>query len=187
MAEEKIKLGGKLKSYRASKKMTLEQLSKLAGVSKAMLSQIEKNKVNPTVAIMLKITDVLGVEIGDILDQPSKNSILKVIPHTDKHYTFSKDKYCTIRTLTPLSQEKSIEFYKVTIEAGGKLRSEPHFAGTEEFVHVAKGKISLISGNNSRKLAKGDSIHYRADLIHTMENLRKSQAEIYLVVRYKNA
>jgi len=103
--------------------MTLEQLSKLAGVSKAMLSQIEKNKVNPTVAIMLKITDVVGVEIGDVLDKPSKNSILKVIPQTDKHYTFSRDKSCTIRTLTPLSLEKSIEFYRIMLQAGGKLHS----------------------------------------------------------------
>lgn len=185
MSNQKVKLGSQLRSQRAARSLTLDELSQLAGVSKAMLSQIEQNKVNPTVAIMLKIADALNVGIGELIDVSAQRNILRVIPADDKHYTFRGDNLCTIRTLSPLSLEKSIEFYRVILEVGGELRSEPHFTGTEEFLYLAKGRLSVTSGQETIKTAKGDSIHYRADVPHCLQNIGKSRVEAYLIVRYR--
>ena len=185
MPDGKLKLGTQLRSQRAARNLTLEELSQLAGVSKAMLSQIEQNKVNPTVAIMLKIADALNVGIGELIDISAQRNFLRIIPADDKHYTFRADNLCTIRTLSPLSLEKSIEFYQITLEAGGELRSEPHFTGTEEFLYIAKGRLSVTSNQETIKTNKGDSIHYRADVPHRLQNIGKGRAEAYLIVRYR--
>lgn len=178
-------LGGRLRSARAARKLTLQQLSQMAGVSKAMLSQIEQDKVNPTVAVMLKISSALKMNIGELVSPPTAENIFNVIHQDDKRYTFRSDSSCTIRTVSPLSLEKNIEFYQLTLERGGQLSSDPHYPGTEEFVYVAKGRLVVVSGDQSAKVSKGDSIHYRADLPHTLQNIGRSQVEAYMIVQYK--
>jgi len=186
MTEATTKLAKKLKAQRTAKRLSLEQLAKTSGVSKAMLSQIEQNKVNPTVAVMLKITDALQVNLSEIVENTKRSHILRVIPAEDQHYTYRADKFCTIRTTSPISLEKNIEIYRVTLEAQGELVSEPHYPGTEEFLHLNQGKLSVISGDETINLAKGDSIHYRADVNHVLKNIGKGRVEAYLVVWYKN-
>ncbi|MCF7853555.1 MAG: XRE family transcriptional regulator [Candidatus Pacebacteria bacterium] len=180
-------LGARLRVARAQHKLTLEELSTMAGVSKAMLSQIEQDKVNPTVAVILKVAKALNVGIADLVDAPQPHSIQQVIRAGDERYTFPAEDGCRIRTLTPLSLEKSLEFYRITFEPGSSLESDPHFPGTEEFLHMAKGKLEVQSEDQCEKLSVGDSIHYRADVDHTLRNVGRGTAEAYLIVRYQNA
>jgi transcriptional regulator with XRE-family HTH domain len=185
MEEKNIKIGQQIKKHRQAGSMTLEQLSQKSGVSKAMLSQVEQNKVNPTLAIIIKIADALKIGIGNLFNIADEKNILRVIPHNDKHYSFRSDRYCRIRTLSPLNLEKSIEFYKITFKPKGKLDSEPHFSGTEEILYLSKGKARITSGKESVTLSESDSIHYKADQHHRIENAGKGQAVCYLIVRYK--
>ncbi len=178
-------IGQRLRKLRSARRLTLEQLSRMAGVSPAMLSQIEQQKVNPTVAVMLKIADALQLAVAELIDAPAQRNIFRVISAADKHYTFRSDPLCTIRTLSPLSLEKSIEFYRLTLAPRGELASEPHFPGTEEFLHVARGRLAVASGGQTMELGKGDSIHYRGDVPHALRNVGKGQTEVYLIVRYR--
>jgi len=149
-----------------------------------MLSQIEQDKVNPTVAVIMKIAAALQVNISDLLDQPAKKGILRIIRHDDPAYTYRSDQCCNIRTLSPLSLEKSIEFYSVSLEPDGVIKSEPHFPGTEEILHVTRGKVTVTSGQETIELVHGDSAHYRADVEHCITNNSRSRSEFFLVVKY---
>lgn len=187
MSKRIARLGQQLKRFRTARNLTLDQLSALAGVSKAMLSQIEKNKINPTVAIILKVADALNVSIGELIEDTKRRYVLQVMHEDEDHYTFRKDDTCEIRSLSPLSMEKSVEFYRIRLQGNGELRSEAHYAGTEEVLYVAKGKISISSGDQTATLPKGDSIHYRADVPHCLKNDGKSPAELFLIVRYRES
>lgn len=180
-----LHLGGRLRSLRNARKLTMDQLSAMAGVSKAMLSQIEQNKVNPTVAVMLKIAGALKLHISDLLDIPQLHNIMRIIEGTDDTYNFRSDKLCSIRTLSPLSLEKTIEFYLLTLELDGVFTSEAHFPGTEEILYLAKGKLEVTSGDQTDVISKGDSIHYRADLSHCLRNIGRGKVEAYMIVRYR--
>ena len=179
------KPGRNLKSLRAAQKLTLDQLSRLAGVSKAMLSQIEQDKVNPTVAVMLRIASALKVTISDLLDVPGPHNIIKVIRANNDLHTFRSDDACHVRTLSPLGLEKNVEFYRIKLESGGEMASEPHFPGTEELLYLARGCLQIVSGGQEAQLHKGDSIHYRADIPHTLKNAGKGICEVFIVVRYR--
>lgn len=178
-------LGSKLKLLRTSRKLTMDALSKSAGVSKAMLSQIEQDKVNPTVAVMMKIACALDVSIMEMLENPQRENILRIIRNDEEQYTFRSDPLCRIRTLSPLSLEKTIEFYSITLEPNGKIDSEAHFPGTEEILHVTRGKLKIQTGAQTIELHKGDSIHYRADIEHKLSNCAKGTGEAFLIVRYR--
>ena len=177
--------GGRLRALRTARRLTLDELSHMAGVSKAMLSQIEQDKVNPTVAVMLKIATALEVSIGDFVDAPARSNIVRIIPASDERYTFLAEPKCTIRTLSPMNMEKNIEFYRVTLEQGAELSSEPHFPGTEEFLYIDKGRVTVATGEQKAEIRKGDSIHYRADVPHTITNIGRGRVEAYMIVHYR--
>ena len=126
---------------------------------------------------MLRIAGAIGVSLNDLVDTEGPGSVIKMIPHGDESYTFRSDSACNIRTLSPLSLEKAIEFYRISFEAGGELASEAHFPGTEEILHLASGRLELIVGDQTTLLARGDSIHYRADLPHCLRNEETCNAE----------
>jgi transcriptional regulator with XRE-family HTH domain len=178
-------LGTRLRGLRTERDLTLEQLSAMAGVSKAMLSQIEQDKVNPTVAVMLKIATALDLGISDLVDTPHRSNIIRIIPASDDSYTFLATDDCTIRTLSPLNMEKNIEFYRLTLEHGAELTSEPHFPGTEEFVYVHKGRVRVTIGEQQADLTRGDSVHYRGDVGHRIINVGRGRAEAYMIVHYR--
>jgi len=177
--------GGRLRAARLARHLTLEQLSELAGVSKAMLSQIEQNKVNPTVAVMLKIAAALQVRMDELIDVPTRSNIIRIIPASEERYTFLAEPDCTIRTLSPLNLEKNIEFYRITLEQGAEHSSEPHYPGTEEFLYVNRGRVRVTTGQQEADLSRGDAIHYRADVPHTIANIGRSGVEAYMIVHYR--
>jgi transcriptional regulator with XRE-family HTH domain len=178
-------LGGRLKHLRADRGWSLEALANASGVSRSMLSQIEREQANPTLAVTLRIARAFGLTLGELLEMPGAASTVTVIRADDNAYHYRSDKDCRIRTLSPLNLEKDVEFYEVQLQTGGALRSSPHFEGTREFLTVQKGRIRIESGADTEELNPGDSASYRADVPHAIINAGKTEAVVFLIVIYR--
>ena len=175
----------RVKLMRQQRTWSLEQLATASGVSRSMLSQIERNQANPTLAVTCKIAQAFGMSLAEFVEIPAASSSIHVIRSDDREHLFRSDEYVEIRTLSPLNLEKDVEFYQVRLKTGGALRSAPHFQGTREFLTVEQGRVRVQSANDSAELNKGDSTTYRADVAHTIENLGKGEATVFLVVIYQ--
>ena len=180
-----LNIGGRVRAARKRAGMTLDVLSKTSGVSKAMLSQIEQNKANPPIVVLYNVATALNLEVADLLGETGPKTQFNVIRGDSERYRFISNKQFSIRTLSPLRMEKDIEFYEVVIHGQQSMDSEPHFRSTEEFLTVAKGRVKLTSADQEVVLKAGDSAHYSADVAHTMENLGKTDAIVYLVVKFR--
>src|SRR5436190_20764776 len=156
-------LGRRVKHLRTERGWSLEALADASGVSRSMLSQIEREQANPTLAVTLRIARAFGLSLGEFLEMPGAASRITVIRADDHTYHYRSDKDCRIRTLSPLNLEKDVEFYEVRLQPGGALRSSPHFEGTREFLTLQKGKLRIESGNDAEEVSPGDSASYRAD------------------------
>jgi transcriptional regulator with XRE-family HTH domain len=178
-------LGGRVKQLRATRGWSLEALANASGVSRSMLSQIEREQANPTLAVTLRIAQAFGLGLGELLEMPGATSSVTVIRAEDRAYHYRSDKNCRIRTLSPLNLEKDVEFYEVQLEAGGGLRSSPHYQGTREFLTVQKGQVRVESGEDAETLKPGDSATYRADVPHAIVNVGRGEALIFLVDIYQ--
>lgn len=178
------RLCDRVRELRQRRKWTLEQLSAGCGVSRSMLSQIERGQANPTLAVACRIAQAFGITIGEMVDAPAMASAIEVIRVDDPAYHYRTDPQCRIRTLSPLNLEKDVEFYEVQLSPGGSLRSAAHFQGAREFFTVHQGTARVISGKDTCRLRKGDSAHYRADVEHIIENTGRSELVGYLVVTY---
>lgn len=170
---------------RQRQNFTLEQLAAASGVSRSMLSQIERGQANPTLAVTYRIAQAFGLSIGELVDDPAASGHIEVIHGADPAHLFRADSECQIRTLSPLHMEKDVEFYELLIQPGASLDSSPHFDGTRELFTVASGEASVTAGATHCELAVGDSAHYRADVEHSIGNRGNTPLTGYLVVTYK--
>lgn len=175
-------LGNRVIELRKKHKLTLDQLASTSGVSRSMLSQIERGQANPTLTVTFRIAQSFGMSIGELVDQPWASSTIEVVHGEDKSNLFRSDKECQLRTLSPLHIEKNIEFYELKIAPNASLASAPHYEGTKELLTIVSGSARILSGDNSCELSAGDSGHYRGDLSHSIENAGASELICYLVV-----
>ena len=178
-------LSSRVTELRKKRGLTLEQLAAASGVSRSMLSQIERGKANPTLAVTLRIAQAFGMNIADLVDQPWTASRIEVVRADDASQLFRDDHDCRIRTLSPLNMEKNVEFYEIRLAPGARLQSAAHFDGTRELLTVTQGHARISAGENRCELGPGDSAHYHADLVHTIENSGEGELVSFLVVTYQ--
>lgn len=179
-------IGKNIQSLRKLQSLTLDVLSEKSGVSKAMLSQIESDKVNPTIATVWKIAQGLGIEINELLKGESvmqrkftltrRNNIMRLDSDSEGVH---------IRVLSPAAMVEDLEMYLVTIQPGCSLGSRAHFTNTEEYLTIFKGRVRVTAGDNAGELDAGDFISYHCDVPHSIENISKSEtAELHMLVRF---
>lgn len=179
-------LGRRVKKLRTDRGWSLEELAAASGVSRSMLSEIEREKANPTLTVAFRIARAFGLTLQELIESAEAGaSKIQVIRATDRAQVYRSDKQCEIRTLSPLNLEKDVEFYEVNLRPGGALRSQPHFEGTREFLTVEEGSVRIDSGDDHDELSKGDSGTYRADVPHAIVNTGKGEALVFLVVIYR--
>jgi transcriptional regulator with XRE-family HTH domain len=175
----------RVKTLRQQRGWSLEELSAASGVSRSMLSQVERNEANPTLAVTCKIAQAFAMSLAEFVQVPGASTGISVIRADDQAHLYRSDNDCEIRTLSPLHLEKDVEFYQVRLKPGGVLKSAPHFQGTREFLTVEQGRVRVTSAEETTELNRGDSGSYRADVSHAIANLAKGDSTVFLVVIYQ--
>ncbi|MDD5727509.1 MAG: XRE family transcriptional regulator [Victivallales bacterium] len=178
-------IGANVKRRRLEEKMSLDKLAAASGVSKAMLSQIESGKVNPTVATLWKIAHALKVDFNALLKgKGDKVRKFTVNRYEDLTTLDTDEKGVHINVLSPITMAEDLELYILTFQPGSLLNSSPHYPDTEEFLTVLEGKVEVAAGKNSTVLETGDVLIYQCDVQHSIANLSPGESRVYLVVRF---
>lgn len=149
-----------------------------------MISEIERNQANPTLAVANRIAQAFGMTLGELVDASDAEPRIEVVRADDARALYRSDDQVEIRTLSPLSLEKDVELYSIQFHPLGVLQSAAHFEGTREFLSVQTGELRITSAGDASIVGPGDSATYRADVPHAIENLGKTKAAIFLVVTY---
>src|SRR5947207_6217910 len=87
-------LGRRVKHLRTVRGWSLEALAAASGVSRSMLSEIEREQANPTLAVTLRIARAFGLTLGELLELPGAASSINVIRADDHAYHYRSDKDC---------------------------------------------------------------------------------------------
>ncbi len=172
----------RVRELRKRRGWTLEEMSAACGVSRSMLSEIERQRANPTLAVAFRIAQALGMSLGELVEAPAATRQVEVIRSDDRTFHYRSDRHCRIRTLSPLHLEKSVEYYEIVLRPGGALRSAAHFAGARELLTVQQGLVRVTSRGDAEDLRRGDSAHYPADVPPSIENTGAQDAVLFLVV-----
>ncbi len=178
-------VGANIRRIRREQGLTLETLSEKSGVSKSMLSQIEGDKVNPTLATVWKIARGLDVDLDSLIaggNRPVRR--FSITHHGDLTILDRHDGGPILRVLTPLEMAEDLEMYDLRFPPGSALRSRAHAPRTTEHVTVISGSIRVTAGDRSADLETGDFILYSCDVDHDIANRGSDEARVHLVVRF---
>lgn len=179
-------VGATLQKLRLQRGLTLEDLSRAAGVSKSMLSQIEREKANPTIAVAWRLANALGIGIEELLtSQPrSIESIHILEPHETPTLPGNHAGY-VLRILGPMELAGKYEWYELNLAVDGALVSNPHDPGTMEYLTLLQGNVELEVDGMAKKLKTGGTARYQADKNHAIRNIGKTEAKALMVVIHR--
>jgi len=182
-ALEPPRVGATLQAMRQGQGLSLDELSRRAGVSKSMLSQIERNQANPTVAVVWRLANALRVELSELLggERPAAPAIETVAAHATPSMS-SPDGLCQLRILGPIDLAGQFEWYELTVQPGGALESAAHEPGSREHLSVLTGSLEVSAAGSVQKLKAGETARYGADGVHAIRNTGKAVATALLVV-----
>src|SRR5688500_1181825 len=94
-------LCSRLRDPRHTRTWTLHATSAACGPSRSMLSEIERGRANPTLAVAWRIAQAFGLSLGQLVETPAATSPqIDVIRAADRTYHFRNDRHCRIRTLS---------------------------------------------------------------------------------------
>ncbi|MFZ2987922.1 helix-turn-helix domain-containing protein [Ideonella sp.] len=180
---EPPRVGQTLAALRQSRALSMDELSRQAGVSKSMLSQIERNQANPTVAVVWRLANALGVPLAELLsgDKPAAAPVIATVPAHAIPALRSPDGQCELQILGPLELAGQFEWYHLTVQPGGALVSEAHEPGSREHLSLLVGEMMVEAGDERSRLKAGETARYAADQPHGLRN-PGSQAAVALLV-----
>ncbi|MCT8331533.1 helix-turn-helix domain-containing protein [Albidovulum sediminis] len=174
------RLAASLKQARRAKGLSLDAVARLSGVSRSMVSQIERGESSPTVATLWNLTQALQVDFAGLLEGKTAPAI-EVIRAEAAPTIAGRGRGVTIRILSPAESAGEHEVYDLSFAAGGALVSDPHGPGCREHLTVLEGALRVVSGEDQDDLRAGDTARYFADRPHRIEAPEAAARAILIV------
>jgi XRE family transcriptional regulator, regulator of sulfur utilization len=176
------RVGQRLREERQARNLSLDDLSRASGVSRAALSQIETRKSSPSIAVMWKVAVGLGVPFAELLgSEPDDATLLR---RGDAQVLRSADGRFESRPVIPTGTTPWVEVYELRFMSRAVHKSEPHATGTRELLVLLSGALQLDVGQKTYELEAGDSLAFRADQDHAYRNPGVSEARAHNVIVY---
>lgn len=171
-----------LKRLRTARGFTLDMVAEQTGVSKSMLSQIERGKANPSVSMLGKIVSGLRVELTDLVETPLDTvypvQFAKLAPTKDVEGKYRVYNYF------PYEKNRSFELYAIEVEPGQSYASGSHGENTREYVVVEQGTLTLKTGGTELEVQPGDAVRFDTDSEHLYHNAGEQTLRLLSVFYY---
>ena len=165
------RVGQTVERLRRAREMSISALSEQSGVAKSMISQIERNEANPSVATLFRLGQALGAEVGSLVGEtPEGEAFVELARAQDTPLVRSEDGLCELRILSSIDTVGWAQVYDFTAQAGGVLESSAHPVGTVESLSVLQGALVVSIGAQARTVEAGQTLRYRADRDHVIVN-----------------
>lgn len=167
---------------RREKKMSLQDVADACGVSKSMLSKIEREEKNPTLQLAAQIAEGLGATLSAMLGEQERQAVAIIRPedrivYRDEASGFER------HLLSPAFMTKGIEFLLNVAPRGQESGwFPPHRKGVREYLVVAQGSLRVELGDSAYVLDQGCSFYFEADVRHRFINTGDGDCRYYLVI-----
>lgn len=184
VAKPDTHVGGVIRRLRSEKNMSLQELSRLSGVSSGMLSQIERDLANPSLKVLTKIQQALGTTAGALFPQGSDINVTQ----RDPEFVRRKDQrpLCELGYLTKellsTGSSQSLELMLLHIPPNGSSGGTPLTSPAEKGGLVLDGEIFLTVDGKEAKLREGDSFIFDGRLPHAFRNLSSLPVKVFWVI-----
>lgn len=161
-----INIGARLRGVRQTQRMTIDQVAELSGLTKGFLSRVERDLTSPSVSTLLRLCEVLSIEVGTLFEVPETKLVR--LEHAPR-VSLGGDGI-TEQLVTPRS-EKRVQMIRAEIAPKGTGEAELYSVDCElEVLHVIAGRFVLVLPDQRVELEAGDTITFPGREPHSWEN-----------------
>jgi len=176
------RLGGRVRELRRRRGLTLEELAELSGVSRAMISKLERGEKNPTLVVAAKLAEGLGVTLSQLAGMEERREIV-VVPKERRMVMRDPETGFERQLLSPNFVGRGVEFIRNEIPEGSTSGEFPsHRRGVEEHIVVERGHLRAMLAGEEYLLREGDALYFEADVPHRFDNVGEGTCSYYLVI-----
>jgi transcriptional regulator with XRE-family HTH domain len=184
--ESPPEIGPRLLAIRKERGLTLADLAAKAGVSRSVLSELERGNANPTYGTLWNLAQALEIDLISLIGGKSAatSDQIDLQPGNLTPTIRSSDGSCTLQILSPAHMVALIEWYHLSFDAGGQLVSEAHSPGTHEHLHCTEGEILVCNTASQMVVKAGETARYSAEVAHSLTSIGEKPAKAFLVVAF---
>lgn len=183
MVEDRIDvgaLGARLRELRRAARHSVAALAERSGVSRSMISEVERGGRVPTILTLDRLATALGTSIARLTapEHPHETQVLRrdaqtVLREADWHR----------RILSPVLPGVEFEFMRAELEPGCDAGTyDPHPPGSREYIAIETGSLTLTLRDSTHRLDAGDAIFFPGDQPHSFRNDGTAACTYYLVM-----
>ncbi|GAB3621840.1 helix-turn-helix domain-containing protein [Glutamicibacter sp. PS] len=161
-----INIGSRLRVARQARRLTIEQVGEMTGLTKGFLSRVERDLTSPSVATLLSLCEVLGIEVGELFSVPET----QIIRLADAPRISLGGEGITEQLITP-GTEKRVQVIRAEIAPHGAGEDDLYSMDCQvEILHVHSGKFILILPERRIELSAGDTVTFPGREPHSWIN-----------------
>ncbi len=176
------RVGERVRELRRGRGLTLEELAERSGVSRAMISKVERGEKNPTLVVAAKLAEGLGVTLSQLAGMEERREVV-VVPRERRRVMRDPQTGFERQLLSPSFGGRGVEFIRNVIPEGATSGEfPPHRRGVEEYLAVEKGSLRAVIGGEEHSLGEGDALYFEADVSHRFDNAGDGECSYYLVI-----
>ena len=175
-------LAEEIRHFRKKMNFSLEMLADASGVSRSMISKIERRETVPSTVILSKLAEALGVTFSQLMAPAIEREVVH-IPAARQPVLRDEESGFLRRCISPVLPGRGIDWVLNTLPPKAETGNfVAHRRGVEEYIYVLRGRMRVTIGEQRVVLDQGDSLYFQADADHSFLNLGKSQCEYFLVI-----
>lgn len=165
VSDTERRVADRLKALRAERGLTLDELGKRSGVSRSMISLIERAESSPTASVLDRLSAALGVTLASMFAEDTRVDAQPVV-RRDQQLAWSDPETGYVRrNVSPPGFPSPIELVEVVLPAGGRVAYDSGFRDppVDQQVWVIEGEIEVRVGDQVHQLEAGDCLAMRID------------------------
>ena len=176
------RLGERVRELRRGRGLTLEELAERSGVSRAMISKLERGEKNPTLVVAAKLAEGFGVTLSQLVGMEERREDV-VVPRDKRMVMRDPETGFERQLLSPSFGGRGVEFIRNVVPEGSNSGEfPPHRRGVEEYIVVEKGRLTAVIEGEEILLEGGDALYFEADVRHRFDNAGDGECSYYLVI-----
>ena len=175
------RLGGRVRESRRRRSLTLEELAERSGVSRAMISKLERGEKNPTLVVAARLAEGLGVTLSRLAGMEERREVV-VVPRERRMIMRDPETGFERQLLSPNFGGGGVEFVRNVYPRAPPRESSRRTAGVSRSTSSSSGGVWAILGGEEYLLREGDALYFEADVTHRFDNVGEGECSYYLVI-----
>ena len=180
-------LGKTIQRLRKAYNLSLSELAEQSGVAKSIISQIERNETNPTLATIWRLSQALDVSIERVLASAEDEPFLEKSNRRDTPILVSEDGKMRLAIIGWIKTVEWLQWYDISADPGGVLESDAHQRGSVETLSVLEGEFEVEVAGVVQTARTGETLRYRCDRPHVVRCIGNKPARANMVCILKAA